>query len=396
MANKRQREAAKRKRDEENAAGATAKVPRNAEAKHAPKAAVAEQAPLAAGDVAAVKKAAVGKASEDDSKSWTGGRDDGRSSTKQKEFEVCVNGLPFSTTKDTVRRDFSECGEIVNLHLPLDEAGYSRGIAFVQYADQESLDKALAYHESEYGGRRIQVRLSSDKTTGKAKGKGGNRSKEFEVFVGGLTAAATEDALRKDFEECGKIVYCRVPVDDEGSARGIAFIEFADRESVDRALAFDNTEYCGRNIQVRLSSSGSTGKSKDSTCSSLCDDFEGHQAGADKIRKDTESAGKLTKYSSACDFELEVFLHGVPPSTTVECLRNDFSKFGEIANLTLPKNRDGEATGIAFIEFKSQEACVKALALNGTRSGGRLLSVRMSWFNGLEAREGRRNARVRA
>ncbi|CAE8715962.1 unnamed protein product, partial [Polarella glacialis] len=172
----------------------------------------------------------------------------GKGKRKEKEFEVCVNGLPFSATEDLVWKDFSECGEIADFYCPMNEDGSLRGMAFIAYSDQESVDKALAFHDSEYGGRWIQVRLSSDKTKGKGKGidaKGtmsGKGNKEFEVFIGGLTHSTTEVSLRQDFEECGKIVYCRVPVNDEGSARGIAFLQFADRESVDKALEFHDTE----------------------------------------------------------------------------------------------------------------------------------------------------------
>merc|ERR1712039_193120 len=96
---------------------------------------------------------------------------------------------------------------------------------------------------------------------GKGKGKG---NKEFEIFVGGLPFATTEESLKKDFEECGEIVNIRVPLNDEGSARGIGFIEYKDKESVEKALKFHETDYGGRSLSVRMSGEDKgKGKGKD-------------------------------------------------------------------------------------------------------------------------------------
>jgi len=190
--------------------------------------------------------------------------------------------------------------------------------------------------------------------------------KEFEVFIGGVASSATEGVMRKYFEECGKIDYCRVPVNDDGSARGIAFIKFTDQESVDKALEFHDAVCLGRTIQVRFTNAdrGEGARSKGAQHCGIAD----------------------YKDKGGCNHELEVFLHGIPPCTTQESLRADFAHCGEIVRLTLPMTSDGEAAAIAFIEFKNQTACAKALKLNNTRPGGCLLNVRMNAFNGFEAR----------
>merc|ERR1712113_1252689 len=162
------------------------------------------------------------------------------------------------------------CGEIVNIRVPLNDEGSARGIGFIEYKDKESVEKALKFHETEYGGRFISVRMSGDdKGKGKGKdgkgkdGKGkGKGNKEFEVFVGGLPFATTEEALKKDFAECGEIVSFRMPLNDEGNARGIAFIEFKDKEACEKALKFHETDYGGRSLSVKMSGDGG-GKGKD-------------------------------------------------------------------------------------------------------------------------------------
>merc|ERR1712232_1133511 len=92
-----------------------------------------------------------------------------------KEFEIFVGGLPFSTTEEVLRKDFTECGEIVNLRMPLNDEGNAKGIAFIEYKDKDSVEKALKFHETDYGGRTLSVRMSGEdkgKGKGKSKGKG--------------------------------------------------------------------------------------------------------------------------------------------------------------------------------------------------------------------------------
>merc|ERR1712019_128399 len=85
---------------------------------------------------------------------------------------VFVRGLPFATTEESLKKDFADCGEIVSLRMPLNDEGSCRGIAFIKYSDKEGMDKAIAFNETDYGGRTISVTDAADKPDGKAKGKG--------------------------------------------------------------------------------------------------------------------------------------------------------------------------------------------------------------------------------
>merc|ERR1712217_967062 len=96
----------------------------------------------------------------------------GKGKKGNKEFEIFVGGLPFSTTEEVLRKDFTECGEIVNFRMPLNDEGNARGIAFIEYKDKESVEKASKFHETDYGGRSLSVRMSGE-DKGKGKGKDG-------------------------------------------------------------------------------------------------------------------------------------------------------------------------------------------------------------------------------
>merc|ERR1711862_594496 len=72
-----------------------------------------------------------------------------------------------------LKKDFAECGEIVSLRMPLNDEGSCRGIAFIKYTDKEGMDKAIAFNETDYGGRTIYCVPAADKPDGKGKGKDG-------------------------------------------------------------------------------------------------------------------------------------------------------------------------------------------------------------------------------
>merc|ERR1719174_2303314 len=102
---------------------------------------------------------------------------DGKGKSKGKaggdENTVFVRGLPFSATEEALNKDFGECGEIVSLRMPLNDEGSCRGIAFIKYTSKEGMDKAMAFNETDYGGRTIYVTDAAIKPEGKGKGKDG-------------------------------------------------------------------------------------------------------------------------------------------------------------------------------------------------------------------------------
>merc|ERR1712187_352403 len=122
-----------------------------------------------------------------------------------------VGGLPFSATEEALKKDFAECGEIVNFRLPLNDEGKPRGIAFIEFKDKESCDKALKFHETDYGGRNLSVKMSGadagkgkgkdgkDKGKSKGKGKKGKAPSEAKAKSSGAMVAST--GTKQTFED---------------------------------------------------------------------------------------------------------------------------------------------------------------------------------------------------
>merc|ERR1712054_534601 len=108
------------------------------------------------------------------------------------------------------------------------------------------------------------------------------------VFVRGLPFSVEEEALKKDFAECGEIESLRLPINEEGKPRGIAFIKYTSKEGLEAALKFDDTEYGGRTINVSKAGEGGKGK-----------DGKGKAKGKGKKSKDGLSAEKKAASTGA-------------------------------------------------------------------------------------------------
>lgn len=70
-----------------------------------------------------------------------------------------VGNLAFSATEDDVRSAFEPHGEVESVHLVMDrETGRSRGFAFVEMADGDQAEQAIAaLNGADLGGRSLVV-----------------------------------------------------------------------------------------------------------------------------------------------------------------------------------------------------------------------------------------------
>merc|ERR1712176_1200807 len=91
--------------------------------------------------------------------------------------------------------------------------GRSRGAAFVTFADEASVEKALRFDSTAYGGRTLRVQRRVEhkgKGNGGQKGKQGSKGKakgkakcQSSVIVKGLDPNTTEADLCGAFADCG-------------------------------------------------------------------------------------------------------------------------------------------------------------------------------------------------
>jgi len=172
---------------------------------------------------------------------------------------VFVGGLPYSIDGERLKEHFAESGAIQDLKLPLDDAGKTKGFAFITFATRKSAKKALECSGDELDGRQIVVRMSdadkgqSKDRLGKSQGRGDPATT---VFVSGLPYFTKEKKLQNCFAECGTILSLTLPMCswDATQSRGFAFITFASKASAKKALELDGKEYEDRYMSVKMSS----------------------------------------------------------------------------------------------------------------------------------------------
>lgn len=72
------------------------------------------------------------------------------------------------------------------------------------------------------------------------------------LYVGGISYASTNDALKNHFAQAGAVVSATILMDKmTGRSRGFGFVEMSSDEEAQRAIdMFNNTEFDGRTITV--------------------------------------------------------------------------------------------------------------------------------------------------
>merc|ERR1712217_308583 len=176
-------------------------------------------------------------------------------------FRVYVSGLPPLTDEKTLKKTFRTCGKVKTVKIVKDSRLRSRGVAFISFAEEASVEAALELDTCKVDEQVISVKRAERKSS-KAD-SGAPASSALQVYVSGLPFDADEPTLRKDFEECGKIVKFKMLMErSTGKPRfnGSLFVTYKKQSGVDAALKFHSTEYGGRTLSVRPAVARSTGR----------------------------------------------------------------------------------------------------------------------------------------
>jgi len=90
---------------------------------------------------------------------------------------IFVGNLSFNTSEDELRQIFEPFGQVERVSILTDrDTGRSRGFGFVEMANDEEGEKAIAgLNGSQVGGRTINVNEARPKAERAGEGRGGDR-----------------------------------------------------------------------------------------------------------------------------------------------------------------------------------------------------------------------------
>ncbi|GAM43632.1 hypothetical protein TCE0_060r18596 [Talaromyces pinophilus] len=177
---------------------------------------------------------------------------------KRSEYGVWVGNMPFTATKEDVRKffldgcTFSEA-TITRIHIPMGPSrGFipqNKGFAYVDFANKKAMEEAIGLSEKFIAGRRVLIKGSSNfegrptehqQAGGAAKANAAATSAHppsRRIFVGNLGFDATKEAVEEHFSPCGSITNVHLATfEDSGKCKGYGWVEFETIEAATHAV----------------------------------------------------------------------------------------------------------------------------------------------------------------
>jgi len=235
-----------------------------------------------------------------------------------------VGELDQAVTEAMLYEIFSMVGPVASIRVCRDAVTRrSLGYAYVNYinvADGEHALEQLNY--SSIKGRPCRIMWSQRDPALRRTGAGN-------VFIKNLDSTVDNKALHDTFAAFGKILSCKVAIDENGNSRGHGFVHYETAEAAEAAinavngmLLNERMVYVGLHIPRRE-----------------------RQAKIDEIR---------SRFTN-------IYVKNLPLDVTEEELNKMFSKYGTITSAALSVDADGKSRGFGFINFESHDEAKAAV-----------------------------------
>ncbi|CAA0826461.1 Polyadenylate-binding protein 2 [Striga hermonthica] len=280
---------------------------------------------------------------------------------------IYIKNLDKDIDHKALHDTFSAFGNILSCKVATDASGQSMGYGFVQYASDESAQKAieklngmLLNGKQVYVGpflRKQEREMSKDKT------------KFTNVFVKNLSESTTEEDLQKIFGEFGTITSTVVMKDEDGTSKCFGFVNFENPDEAARAVDSLN----GATIEDREWFVGRAQKKSEREME-LKNRFE--QSVKEAVDKSQGS---------------NLYVKNLDDSIGDDKLKELFSPFGSITSCKVMRDPKGISRGSGFVAFSSPEEASRALS----EMNGRMLANKPLYVALAQRKEDRR-ARLQA
>jgi len=175
---------------------------------------------------------------------------------------ICrLRGLPWSTTPGDIVKFFDDCqiaGGEKGCHLTFSREGRASGEAFVDFASEEDVEKAVEKNNAHMGSRYIEVfRSKKSEMEWVVKRSGADHSNMSEACVKlrGLPFGCSKEEIAQFFTGFEIVPNgIMLPEDRMGRSTGEAFVQFASQDIAEKALGKHKERIGHRYIEIFKSS----------------------------------------------------------------------------------------------------------------------------------------------
>ncbi|KAG8984483.1 Splicing factor [Tulasnella sp. JGI-2019a] len=173
-----------------------------------------------------------------------------------------ITNFPETTDDAEIRKMFGKYGTIFGVRWPAKKFLKSRRFCYLQYTSSESAQAALKLDGRELEPGMVMSVAISDPERKKVRTDANIELRE--IYVAGLAKSTTQKELETLFADCGAIKGVRVPLDEQGKAKGFGFVEFEKESSATAALFYNNREVKKRRIAVTMIDPRASGRKEQS------------------------------------------------------------------------------------------------------------------------------------
>ncbi|CAH8589035.1 unnamed protein product [Dicrocoelium dendriticum] len=246
-----------------------------------------------------------------------------------------VGDLHPLATEALLYSKFSEMGSVLSTRVCRDLASRSSlGYGYVNFEEPKDAERALENMNYEpFMGRPIRIMWSQRDPSLRKSGRGN-------IFIKNLDKSIEQKELYDTFVYFGRILSCKIAMDEHGNSKGYGFVHFEKEECAERAIEKIN----GMMIRDRVVYVGKFIPSSD--------------------RKTNSGKPRFNN----------IYVKNFPSDTDDDKLREMFSEFGEIKSCCVEKDAEGKSKGFGFVCFHDPDHAEEAVkTMHGKEICGRAL-----------------------
>lgn len=236
-----------------------------------------------------------------------------------------VGDLSPDVTEAMLFEKFSLIGPVLSIRVCRDVVTRrSLGYAYVNFQNPTDAEKAIDQLNFEpiKGDKPMRIMWTQRDPSLRKSGVGN-------IFIKNLDKSIDNKALCETFGAFGKILSCKIALDDKGKSLGYGFVHYEKQESADASIMQLNGKLLN-DKQV----------------------FVGPFIPKKERDRATEGKRKFTN----------LYIKHIRDDVTDEQLKELFSKFGSISSVYLQKDVDGRSKKFGFVSFEDPEAANAAMS----------------------------------